>query len=170
MPPMQADDELAGPRVAELIGLLALAPHPEGGHYAEIHRSAQSVTRGAITRSAVTSIYFLLARGQHSRWHVVASDEVWHHYEGAPLELLTFDPASGSAARAVLGPVHASGARPVHTVPAHWWQAARSLGAFTLAGCTVAPGFEFADFRFVADLPGHERQLGRLPAGSRALL
>ena len=93
-------------------------------------------------------IYFLLAAGEVSRWHRVASDEVWHYYEGDPLELLSADADFASVTRRVLGPVDEA-VRPVHVVAAGEWQAARTTGRFTLVGCTVAPGFDFADFQML---------------------
>lgn len=122
------------PRAEQLIRDLGLQPHPEGGHYAEVHRSAAS-----------TSIYFLLASGELSRWHRVRFEEIWHFYEGAPLDLLQLTPNGAELERFVLGPV-SDQERPVHRVPPAHWQAARSRGAFTLVGCTVAPAFHFADF------------------------
>ena len=139
-------------RVEELIRTLALAPHPEGGYYREIWRGnlgvAPSDARGA--RVALTSIYFLLPAGAVSRWHRVRSDEIWHHYEGAPLELVLVPPGQARLERRLLGPLGRDQA-PVQCVRASWWQAARSLGSYTLVGCTVAPGFEFADFELLAD-------------------
>ena len=139
-------------RAAELIAALHLRPHPEGGHYAEVFRSASRVSpsdaRGE--RAAITTIYFLLTAGTHSRWHQVDSDEVWHFYEGDPLELLELDAGATTLARHRLGPVDDTAQRPAHTIPAGAWQAARPLGAYTLVGCTVGPGFEFADFRMLA--------------------
>lgn len=126
-------------RTEQLIRDLGLEPHPEGGHYVEVHRSP-----------AVTAIYFLLRAGEKSRWHRVRSDEIWHHYEGAPLELLQLSPDGIDLQRVILGPL-ADRQQPVHCVPAHYWQAARSRGAFTLAGCTVAPAFQFADFALLKD-------------------
>jgi predicted cupin superfamily sugar epimerase len=138
------------PRAAQLIDRLGLTPHPEGGHFGEIYRSSSRVqpqdSRPA--RSALTTIYFLLVAGEVSRWHQVASDEVWHHYEGAPLELLSADAAFDTIARRVLGTVD-DVVRPVHVVPAGEWQAARTTGAYTLVGCTVGPGFDFEDFRLL---------------------
>ena len=140
------------PRAAELIAALDLRPHPEGGFYREIFRSDARVGpedgRGA--RAALTTIYFLLAEGAHSRWHRVSSDEVWHLYEGGPLELLELDATSQSLQRHHLTPVGRSGV-PVATIAASNWQAARSLGPYTLVGCTVGPGFDFADFDLLAD-------------------
>ena len=141
------------PRAAELISTLDLRPHPEGGLYREVHRSASEVTtadaRGA--RAALTTIYFLLPAGERSRWHQVDSDEVWHFYEGDPLELLELDARAEKLARHRIGPVDDTAQRPVRTIPAGAWQAARTLGEYTLVGCTVGPGFDFADFRMLAD-------------------
>lgn len=137
-------------RAEELIAALGLRPHPEGGWYAEVFRSASTVQpadfRG--TRSALTTIYFLLTAGQTSRLHRVASDEVWHFYEGDPLELTTAPGDLASLSRTTLGPAGQASA-PVYTVPAGVWQGARPLGAYTLVGCTVGPGFDFADFELL---------------------
>ena len=144
-------------RVAELIATLGLQPHPEGGYYREVFRSAQEVApadgRGA--RAALTTIYFLLPPGAHSRWHRVASDEVWHLYEGGPLTLLQLDAdADGTSLdRIALGRDGARGEVPVHVVPAHAWQAAQAGDAYALVGCTVGPGFTFDDFDLLSDLP-----------------
>jgi predicted cupin superfamily sugar epimerase len=143
------------PRAADLIATLDLRPHPEGGFYREVFRSALEVTttdaRGP--RAALTTIYFLLADGAVSRWHRVASDEVWHLYEGGPLVLLELDPSGEDVVRYRLGAIGHGAEAPVHTVRAGRWQAARSLAPYTLVGCTVAPGFDFADFRLLADDP-----------------
>jgi predicted cupin superfamily sugar epimerase len=143
-----------GPRVEALVRELALAPHPEGGFYREVWRSEVGVEPedGRGRRVGITSIYFLLPAGAVSRWHRVRSDEVWHHYEGAPLELCVTPPSHDPRERRRLGPL-APGQGPVHIVPAGWWQAARSTGAYTLVGCSVGPGFEFADFELLADSP-----------------
>ncbi len=148
------------PRAADLVETLGLMPHPEGGWYGEVYRSSDVVSRDGAAREALTTIYYLLAAGQVSRWHVVALDEVWHFHEGEPLELLVCDPrhpaTTGQTRRVevvALGPVSAGGARPQHVVPRGVWQAARPTGAYSLVGCTVAPGFDFADFQFLADLP-----------------
>ena len=140
------------PRASELIDALGLVPHPEGGYYREIYRSVDQVNPpdGRGPRAVLTTIYFLLAAGEQSRWHQVDSDEVWHLYEGGPLELLEMDASGGDLVQRQLTRVGADGA-PVHTVAARNWQAARSLGSYTLVGCTVAPGFDFNDFRMLAD-------------------
>ncbi|MEZ5317138.1 MAG: cupin domain-containing protein [Vicinamibacterales bacterium] len=139
-----------------LVTALALRRHPEGGHFAEVFRSPARVRQDGRERSAVTTIYYLLRAGEISRWHVVGSDEVWHFYEGGGLDLFVCDPRGGDVRTIRLGPT-APGVAAVHVVPAGWWQAARPRGGYALAGCTVAPGFEFEDFRFVADLPGRTR-------------
>jgi predicted cupin superfamily sugar epimerase len=143
-------------RAADLIDMLGLTPHPEGGWYRELYRSADEVARDGVARAALTSIYFLLAAGQLSRWHVVTLDEVWHFHEGDPLELLSYRPGDGAVDVLTLGPPALGGPRPQHVVARDVWQAARPTGAYALVGCTVAPGFDFADFRFVADLPEAE--------------
>jgi uncharacterized protein len=147
-------------RAADLIRGLGLTPHPEGGYYREIFRSAARVQPldGRTDRLALTTIYFLLVAGQVSRWHRVASDEVWHHYEGGPLELLVADAGFGDVSRRRLGPV-ADKTQPVHVVVAGEWQAARPIEAFTLVGCTVGPGFEFSDFQMLDALPGEAATL-----------
>ena len=157
-------------RARALIERLRLEPHPEGGIYREIHRSAGTVRPGddRPARAAVTSIYFLLAAGQHSRWHRVRSDEVWHFCEGDPLELLAGRPSFDWVERLVVSASTGPG-EPVRVVPAGWWQAARPLGAYSLAGCTVAPGFEFADFSFLRDDAGALRALERLEPGLAGL-
>jgi uncharacterized protein len=139
---------------AELIKRLRLEPHPEGGWYREVHRSAELVQTPRGPRSALTSIYFLLETQQKSRWHVVASDELWHHVAGAPLELVTYAPESRALHHAVLGSPNEA-REPTGVARAGVWQAARSLGAWTLLACDVGPGFDFEDFAFIAALEGH---------------
>jgi uncharacterized protein len=125
----------------DVIRLLDLKPHPEGGHFRETFRDSRQVDVG---RAASTAIYFLLARGERSHWHRIDAVEVWHWYAGAPLQLEIAE--EGRRQRVVLGTNLAAGERPQAIVPAHAWQAAQSLGDWTLAGCTVAPGFDFAKF------------------------
>ena len=127
---------------ADIIRLLDLKPHPEGGHFRETFRDGRRDEKG---RAASTAIYFLLARGERSHWHRVDAVEVWHWYAGAPLALeISQTPAR--VERVMLGCDLNAGERPQAAVPAHAWQAAQSLGDWTLVGCTVAPGFEFAGF------------------------
>lgn len=140
-------------RAKSLIRKLALQPHPEGGFYREIHRSDESVSTARGRRSAVTTIYFLLPKGACSLFHKVASDEIWHHYEGAPLRLIRLDPDLGGKEEIRLR--HLAGKTvPVAVIPRGHWQAAESLGDYTLVGCTVGPGFDFADFRMVDGASG----------------
>jgi predicted cupin superfamily sugar epimerase len=124
-----------------LIALLDLKPHPEGGHFREMFRDS----RGHQGRAHSTAIYFLLRAGEISRWHRIDAAEIWHFYRGAPLEI------GIGKERIILGERIESGERPQIVVPSGAWQSARSLGAFTLVGCTVAPGFEFANFELAAE-------------------
>jgi uncharacterized protein len=135
---MSAHEGLTADRV---ISLLGLTPHPEDGQYRETFRDA--ATLGS-TRAASTAIYFLLRKGERSRWHRVDAVEVWHFYAGAQLELRIVADGGRQAIR--LGTDLTAGERPQAVVPAACWQSAESLGAWTLVGCTVAPGFEFSGF------------------------
>lgn len=130
--------ELSAAAVVELLGLTR---HPEGGWYTETFRDAQAGERGHST-----AIYYLLANGERSHWHRVNdATEIWHWHGGAPLQLrLSADGKTVTEHR--LGIDLVSGERPQCIVPAGCWQSAQSLGAWTLVGCTVAPGFEFAGF------------------------
>lgn len=134
-------------RVEELARDLGLRPHAEGGLFAEVFRSEANVlpTDGRSERSAVTTIYYLLAAGERGRWHQVRSDELWHYYEGDRLELLWIDPRTGQSGTLILGP-EGDGAHAVAVIRSGWWQAARTTGQYTLVGCTVAPGFEYGDY------------------------
>jgi predicted cupin superfamily sugar epimerase len=124
----------------EIIALLDLKPHPEGGWFRETFRDA--IPDGGRARS--TAIYFLLEAGQASHWHRIDSAELWHWYGGAPLEL-SISHQKGRAT-IVLGDDLSAGHRPQGVVPPGAWQSAQSLGEWTLVGCTVAPGFEFSRF------------------------
>lgn len=132
------------PTAAEIITLLDLKPHPEGGHYRETFRDP--LPEGG--RSASTAIYFLLAAGESSHWHRVDATETWHFHAGAPLELRIADPVER---KLVLGSDLMAGQIPQGIVPTGAWQAARSLGDWTLVGCTVAPGFDFAGFEMAPE-------------------
>jgi predicted cupin superfamily sugar epimerase len=124
----------------EVVRLLGLAPHPEGGFYRETFRDEAKGGRGAST-----AIYYLLRQEDASAWHRVDAAEVWHHYVGAPLDVtLSADGRELSTLR--LGTDLAAGERPQVVVPAGVWQAARPVGGWTLVGCTVAPAFDFAGF------------------------
>lgn len=150
-------------RATHLISSLDLRPHPEGGYFCEVYRSASRVQPrdSREERTTLTTIYFLLAAGDRSVWHRVASDEAWHYYEGDALELLTADPEFSAVTSRLLGPA-GEHQQPVHVVPANVWQAARSTGAYTLVGCTVAPGFDFADFEMLRDRPEDAEAVRRL--------
>ena len=128
---------------ADVIRLLDLKPHPEGGHFRETIRDPRTIDG---RRAASTAIYFLLAAGERSHWHCIDAVETWHYYAGAPLALEIAASDGGPVERLTLGPDIAAGERPQAIVPARAWQAAASLGAWTLTGCTVAPGFEFEQF------------------------
>ena len=131
---------------ADIIARLKLEPHPEGGHYRETFRDPRSDDGG---RSHSTAIYFLLARGERSHWHRVDAVEVWHYYAGAALTLRIADDHGQRSVR--LGPDLAAGEVPQGVVPTHAWQAAESTGDWTLVGCTVAPGFDFATFELAPE-------------------
>jgi uncharacterized protein len=147
----------------EVIERLGLVAHPEGGFYAETFRAeALPAVAPKHERSASTAIYFLLRAQDFSALHVVSSaDEVWHHYFGDALELHCFD-AAGQHREVRLGTAFAAGERPQHVVLRGELQAARVTAGphgFALCGCTVAPGFDFADFR----MPARAELLARLP-------
>jgi len=126
---------------AEVITRLGLVPHPEGGHFRETFRDTATTPDG---RALSTAIYFLLAAGERSHWHRIDAVETWHYYAGDPLLLSIVE--GGSQRDITLSGDLATGKIPQASVPLHAWQAARCLGAWTLVGCTVAPGFEFSGF------------------------
>ncbi len=132
----------------ELIKKYGLSPHPEGGYFKEVYRSAQTIDAPLVwaQRNTVTQISFLLTGGQISRFHRVVHDEVWHFYEGQPLALIQYD--GTKIKKEVIGP----DCRDYTViVPGNTWQAAETTGEYSLVGCTVAPGFDFADFSFLSD-------------------
>jgi predicted cupin superfamily sugar epimerase len=133
---------------AEVVRLLDLAPHPEGGHYRETWRH-QAPDGG---RGAGTAIYYLLAAGERSRWHRIDAAEIWHWYAGAPLALAMAGDGGRRSVR--LGADLAAGERPQAVVPPGWWQSAEPLGPWSLVGCTVSPAFDFAAFELAP--PGWE--------------
>ena len=139
---MRTPGGFAGLRARDIVALLGLRPHPEGGHFRETFRDPRTDAAG---RSLSTAIYFLLAADELSAWHRVDAVEVWRYYAGGPL-VLTQSPDGHDAAAAHLGPDLAAGQRPQIVVPAGHWQTAASRGAWTLVGCTVAPGFRFEGF------------------------
>ncbi len=134
-------------RAAEIIEALKLCPHPEGGWFVETFRDTAADGR----RGTVTQIYYLLAAGERSAWHrVTDATEIWHHYDGAPLQLSLADEAAGRRV-VILGKDVQNGEQLNAVVPLGCWQAAHSLGDWTLVGCTVAPAFEFAGFEMAPD-------------------
>lgn len=127
---------------AEIVQLLGLQPHPEGGHFRETFRDMKQ----ADGRAASTLIYFLLAKGERSHWHRVDATEVWHYYAGAPLQLHYAASDKTPPSSITLGKDLVAGEHPQFVIPQGNWQAAETLGEWTLVGCTVAPGFEFSGF------------------------
>lgn len=146
------DPPLPAGRAGELVRLLGLQPHPEGGYFREVFRSPAAVAPadGRPERQALTTIDFLLAAGQFSAWHRVDSDEVWHLLEGGPLRLWLMPPTLDRLFAVNLDTASVTAA-PRYVVERGWWQAAEPLGEFCYVGATVAPGFEFADFAFMRE-------------------
>jgi uncharacterized protein len=138
----------------QLIEVLGLQPHPEGGHFCETFRD--NMTDGA-GRAHSTAIYYLLRAGERSHWHRVDATEIWHWYAGDPLRLSIAANDGDKPTHMTLGPNIPAGERPQGIVRTGEWQAAEPLGAWTLVGCTVAPGFDFAGF----ELAGPDWQPGK---------
>ncbi|MDC0737327.1 cupin domain-containing protein [Cognatishimia sp. SS12] len=132
----------------DIIKTLKMQPHPEGGHYVETWRANNA------GRPVGTAIYFLLQQGERSHWHQVDATEIWHFYAGAPLKLHLASTSAGPAKTHILGTDLMADQQPQIIVPAHHWQAAETTGAYTLVGCTVSPGFDFAGFTLAA--PGFD--------------
>jgi predicted cupin superfamily sugar epimerase len=154
--------------VERLIEAYALAPHPEGGYFKETYRSAETMTtRGGVSRPISTGILFLLPEGEKSRLHRIKSDELWHFHLGGALRLTQISP-EGKVEDFALGPDVAQGHRLQHVVPARHWFGAEPLAGsnFCLVGCTVAPGFDFADF----DLGAQATLLARFPNARETVL
>jgi len=126
---------------SDIIRQLGMQPHPEGGHFVETWRDPG----GTGGRGSGTAIYYLLQAGERSHWHRVDATEIWHWYGGATLRLY-ISPDGRQSTPVVLGPDLAAGQRPQRIVPAGHWQAAESLGDWTLVGCTVSPAFVFEGF------------------------
>ncbi len=129
----------------DIVSRLELKPHPEGGYYREMFRD--EVAGG---RARSTAIFYLLKAGEISRWHRVDAVEIWHWYAGSPLEICQSD-GKGVQKRQILGTDIMAGQMPQIIVPEYIWQTARSLGNWTLVGCTVAPGFEFDGFEMAPE-------------------
>lgn len=135
-----------GMKAKDVIAALGLEPHPEGGHFRETYRAPVE----AHERSAITSIYFLLRAGERSHWHRVDASELWYWHAGAPLRLRIAD-NDGAITDHTLGPGLAAGQHLQAVVPPHAWQAAESLGDWTLVGCAVGPGFDFSGFELAPE-------------------
>lgn len=155
-----------------LIARLGLQPHPEGGYYRETYRAADIVHRTGASagRSASTAIYYLLCDDAWSAWHRIRSDEVWHFYAGGPLRVHVLDGQGGLVTHRLGNAIVDPDCVFQAVVPAGCWFAAERVHAdrYTLAGCTVAPGFEFSEFeladadRLAADHPAHRALIARL--------
>ena len=131
---------------SDVVNLLELSRHPEGGWFRETWRASAP----AGERAAGTAIYYLLPHGERSRWHRIDAAEAWHFYAGAPMQLDVS--ADGiTVEQVVLGTSLVTGERPQHVVAAGAWQSARSLGRWSLVGCTVSPAFELAGFELAAE-------------------
>lgn len=155
-----------------LISLLSLMPHPEGGHFKETYRSEHRVNRGEdeVSRSASTAIYYLLRGNERSTWHRIRSDEMWHFYDGAPLRIYILEPGGGLSVLRLANPLRHEGTNFQALVPAGRWFAAEceEPEGYSLVGCTVAPGFEFDEFEIGdesllgKDWPEHSELIARL--------
>ena len=146
----------------QIVELLDLKPHPEGGHFRETFRDNEGASEAG-RRAHATAIYYLLKAGERSRWHRVDAAEIWHWYAGDPLRLSLATSDKEKPTHMVLGPDIVHDERPQHIIPANAWQAAEPMGAWTLVGCTVAPGFEFEHFELKA--PDWEPGLGAPDTG-----
>ncbi|WP_172437607.1 cupin domain-containing protein [Acidithiobacillus marinus] len=140
-----------------IIQHLNLTTHPEGGWYRRLFCADSQISTPRGMRPTRTSIYYLLEHGQQSCWHVILSTEIWHFYAGGPLELVTYNPVTQQVQQRVLGDDREAGQLRRAVVPGKVWQCARSLGPYALLVCDVAPGFDFADFQFVRDIPDAQR-------------
>ena len=143
-------------KIEKLINDLKLEPHPEGGFYREVYRSCGWLIspKNNKKRNLLTDIYYLLQRGQISRFHSVVHDEVWHFYQGAPLQLLEIDNTSHQLSKILLSS-NPQNLQYKHCIKGGNWQAAFTTGEYSLVGCTVAPAFDFADFQFLKDSPDY---------------
>lgn len=131
----------------QVVDIMKMQPHPEGGFYVETFRDEVTDANG---RAASTLIYFLLPQGVLSRWHKVDAVETWHWYAGSPLEL-SISADGKTKETLILGSNLLAGECPQGIVPRDGWQQAQSLGAWTLVGCTVAPGFQFEGFEMAPE-------------------
>ena len=159
-------DEEMHPRALELIRTLDLAPHPEGGHYKRVYESTKQVEVNGVLRPALTSIQFLLTHGLGSLWHRVDASEVWDWQEGSAIELLMYDASARTLSRVQLD-TSARGGQLMQVVPAGIWQSARTHGDYSLANCSVSPGFLWSGMEMLdpqSDVASGLRVAGGLPA------
>jgi predicted cupin superfamily sugar epimerase len=167
-------DKVENPMLAaDIVRALGLQPHPEGGWFRETYRAAAQIPASALdrhydgARATSTAIYYLLEAGQRSALHRLRSDEIFHFYAGDPLTIVEIAP-DGRLTETRLGADLAAGAIPQHVIPAGAWFGAVPEGRFSLVGCTVAPGFDFADFELAGTaallrtFPRHESWIRRL--------
>lgn len=155
-------------KAEDWISKLELEAHPEGGHYKEVYRSDEFITSQALPdrfsgdRSFSTSIYYLLRKVEISKFHRIKSDEIWHFYAGAPMQIIHID-AEGKLVKRQLGIDIANEINPQLIVNAGDWFAAQSLGDYSLVGCTVSPGFDYTDFemadrkKLISAFPQHQK-------------
>jgi predicted cupin superfamily sugar epimerase len=160
-------------QAADIVRQLRLQPHPEGGYFRETYRATETIAANGLdrryggARSTSTAIYYLLEAGQRSALHRLRSDEIFHFYAGDPLTIVEIAP-DGRLTETLLGADLAGGAIPQHVIPAGTWFGAVPTGRFSLVGCTVAPGFDFADFELAETaallraFPRHETWIRRL--------
>ena len=160
-------------QAADIVARLGLQPHPEGGYFRETYRAAAAIPASGLdrryggARATSTAIYYLLEAGQRSALHRLKSDEIFHFYAGDPLKIVEIAP-DGDLTETLLGADLAAGARPQHMIPAGSWFGAVPTGRFALVGCTVAPGFDFADFELaetealLTAFPRHKTWIQRL--------
>ena len=155
---MRPNTNLEGLTADQIIAILGMSPHPEGGYYVETYRDPNAEALGLpalADRGSVTCIYFLLKSGESSHWHRVQGVEVWHHYLGAPLLLRIAQRDEDMPTSVQLGSDFSSrGERAPGVVPSGAWQAAECLAddpaGYSLVGCTVSPGFTFDGFELAA--------------------
>ena len=153
------------------INHLKLQQHPEGGWYKEVYRSDFKVSSDCLpskfggSRAVSTTIYFLLEKGNISKFHRIKSDELWHFYAGDPVCIYVIT-ARGKMERICLGNDPENGCLPQATVPAGRWFASETKGEFSLTGCTVSPGFDFEDF----EMAGQETLLKEYPQHREIIL
>ena len=155
-------------KVDQIVTALNLLPHPEGGFYKEVYRSNGSIPKQVLPnyfngdRNYATSIYFLLSGQNFSAFHKINQDETWHFYQGDAIKIHMIHPDRKYTTQ-LLGLDLAAGIEPQFTVPAHVWFAAQVMqpNGYSLLGCQVSPGFDFADFNLAkrdelsAEFPQH---------------